>query len=173
MTLTENEFWDYSLKLYDSPGVAERCLILQNDYGLDVNVVLFCVWFGYRSGQLPGVLLDEVLAFSTDWRESVVQPLRNVRTSMKDNAGPAAGMSASKFGNLRESIKRIELQAEKLQQDELRRLAAPYLPSESTEANPQASLLNLTLLADRLLCADANSVSCHMQALVSASEDLS
>ena len=30
--------------LYAQPGVADACLKLQDEFGLDVNLVLFCIW---------------------------------------------------------------------------------------------------------------------------------
>ena len=40
----DNEFWRFSLEVYQDEEVQRLCLSLQDDYGLDVNVVLFCLW---------------------------------------------------------------------------------------------------------------------------------
>ena len=39
-----NPFWDFSLKLYASPAVQTACLDLQDDCGVDVNVLLYMLW---------------------------------------------------------------------------------------------------------------------------------
>lgn len=40
--LEEQQFWDFSLCLYSKSGVMENCLCLQDEYQLNVNMVLFC-----------------------------------------------------------------------------------------------------------------------------------
>ncbi len=44
-------FWDYSLGIYRKPGVADACIALQDEFGLDVNMLLACLWF---SAEGPG-----------------------------------------------------------------------------------------------------------------------
>ena len=43
-------FWKFSLELYDREGVAAACLALQEEYQLDVNLLLFCYWHGSNFG---------------------------------------------------------------------------------------------------------------------------
>ena len=77
MSNPPTEFWDFSLNLYAKPGVSEACLQLQNSFGLDVNLVLFCLWFGHKNGKLKKDILQKVLMFSQPWKKEVVQPLRD------------------------------------------------------------------------------------------------
>ncbi len=37
-------FWTFSLGYYRGAGVSEACLELQDNCGVDVNVVLFLLW---------------------------------------------------------------------------------------------------------------------------------
>jgi uncharacterized protein (TIGR02444 family) len=37
-----NAFWDFSLKVYAAAGVADECILLQDRFGIDVNLLLFC-----------------------------------------------------------------------------------------------------------------------------------
>lgn len=105
------------MDLYAREGVAAACLELQELYRLDVNLILFCFWHGSAYGQLREELMQSVVAFSTQWRAQVVQPLRNARTWMKQNP-----YSAEQFGSLREKIKANELLAEKMQQEHIESL---------------------------------------------------
>ena len=115
------KFWNFSLQLYNREGVASACLELQDAYGLDVNLILFCFWHGSVYGELEQALLHDAIELSSEWRAHVVQPLRSARTWMKLNLNPD-----EQFSNLRESIKANELMAEKYQQEKLASLAAEF-----------------------------------------------
>lgn len=105
----ENEFWIFSLRLYSQPGVAAKCLALQESCSLDVNVLLFCAWLGWsRRALLSPLEIQEIEAVVAEWHEGVVKPLRSVRQFLK-NAGGAQ--------ELRGQVKAIELAAEKMEQD--------------------------------------------------------
>ena len=114
-------FWNFSLDLYDREGVALWCLELQDKYQLDVNLLLFCFWHAYSYGKLDQALLQKIIAFSNNWRAEVVQPLRNSRQWMKLQSDPR-----SEFEELRERIKADELLAEKFQQDQLEYLSRDF-----------------------------------------------
>jgi uncharacterized protein (TIGR02444 family) len=46
-------FWDFSVRTYGRPGVAEACLALQNRDGADVNMLMFAAWYGISAGPVP------------------------------------------------------------------------------------------------------------------------
>lgn len=109
-------FWDFSLRTYRCRGVPEACLALQDGWGSDVNLVLFCCWAGARSAPLDDQVFDQALAFSRQWHAHVVLPLRSVRRWMKD-AGCAVGpVDREVCLAVRSQVKSVELAAEKLQQ---------------------------------------------------------
>lgn len=116
-------FWNFSVRTYRKPGVADACLALQDRHGLDVNVLLFCCWFGCTRGVVDDRLWDRVLAFSEPWADNVVRPLRAVRTWMKHTGCTQPNISNDECMKLREEIKRIELKAEQLQENTLQSLA--------------------------------------------------
>jgi uncharacterized protein (TIGR02444 family) len=107
-------FWNFSLELYDREGVAKACLELQNSHGLDVNLILCCFWLARNYGEADRQLLHELIEYSQIWRKHVVQPLRSARSWMKSHAD-----NRDSFIRLREGIKAEELQAEKYQQEQL------------------------------------------------------
>jgi len=136
--------WSFSVHTYGKPGVADACLALQDRYGLDVNVLLYCCWFGRTRGVVDEPLWDRVLAFSGSWAENVVRPLRAVRTWMKHAGCTEPGISNDTCMELREEIKRIELKAEQIQENTLEELAgnSPLKPLD-TASQITCSILNL------------------------------
>lgn len=110
-------FWDFSARTYQCEGVPAACLALQNQYGADVNVLLFCCWVGASRGEFEPDSYESVMAFAHRWAQNVVRPLRGARTWMKLNGCPDQHRVDEQFTNLRERIKVVELEAEHLQQD--------------------------------------------------------
>ncbi len=142
MSNKPQKFWNFSLDLYDREGVAAACLALQSEYRLDVNLILFCYWHGSRFGEIDEQLLADVIAFSTKWREHVVQPLRDTRRWMKLNPDGSEGFDA-----LRERIKADELAAEKYQQEQL----AALVHDSGRAAGHDAGSISCAKNMDKLL----------------------
>lgn len=122
MSNSSHNFWNFSLAIYNKPEVTNACLALQNSYGLDVNMVLLCCWYGSWAGELSEDLLHRTFGYSRQWRQQVVQPLRDSRNWMKLNASESSLAGESEFMELREQIKAVELKSEKYQQQVLEQL---------------------------------------------------
>ncbi len=114
-----NSFWDFSLRIYSQKGVEPSCLELQNNYGCDVNLLLFCCWGGLTYEVIPEDIVGRAVDYSKVWQSDVVQPLRDVRSRMKGRQWITA---ANKHENLRDRVKSAELEAERLQQAVLEQL---------------------------------------------------
>jgi len=108
-----NALWNYSLKIYGVPAVADACLSLQERAGADVNLLLFCCWRGSLGHALGKPALRKVMEVVADWQHQVVLPLRQARRFIK--AGIPA-MPLKRKEQLRQSIAAIELDAEYLEQ---------------------------------------------------------
>lgn len=115
-------FWDFSVRTYRTDGVPDACLSLQNDYGADVNMLLYCCWTGSILGRFDTDLFQQATTFSTMWADHVVVQLRSARTWMKHTGCTAAGISTDACMTLRDKIKSVEFAAEKLQQEVLESL---------------------------------------------------
>jgi uncharacterized protein (TIGR02444 family) len=120
--MSSDNFWSFSVTLYSKPGVANACLALQNDHDLDVNLVLFCIWYGQNHGELSSSQLDELLDFSLLWATHVVKPLRQARRWIKQNRDDCE-IPAERLESFRDRVKKLELEAEQLQQNRLQQLA--------------------------------------------------
>jgi len=106
----DNAFWQFSIRVYATPGVADECLAVQERYGIDVNALLFCAWVARaRKIELTPQDIEALDAIVASWHESVVRPLRSVRRFMKDL--PDGDIAA-----LRTRVKGVELDAEQLEQ---------------------------------------------------------
>ena len=90
--------------------MAPTCLALQDEFNVDVNLLLYAAWLAHREQRLGDVHLREVDGQVAAWRAVVVSPLRALRRRLK-GVSPAAG--------IRDGIQILELRAERRQQDKM------------------------------------------------------
>lgn len=109
-------FWQFSLRVYRDQAVQRACLELQDGSGVDVNVLLFMLWLGSNGRQLSGQEVRSVIDAVEPWRGGVVVPLRTARQNLKQTV---AAIDAKGAEALRLQVKRMELEAERLQQEAL------------------------------------------------------
>ena len=134
MAKSDITFWDFSLQVYRKPGVADVCLALQEDYGADVNMLLFCGWYGATRGRFNDKVYENACAFSHDWGQQTVKPLRGVRNRLKQGGCHGQFINIEACMEFREKVKAVELQAEKLQQLTLENLCRKIPAFESSDA---------------------------------------
>ena len=130
-----NPFWTFSLGYYRGAGVSEACLDLQDNCGVDVNVVLFLLW---QASQRRRVAADDVKALADKvrpWQVEVIGPIRALRRKLKTEAPLLDKGSAELF---RTKIKAIELESERLQQDAMAALAAGLKTDSAPSAQAAA-----------------------------------
>jgi uncharacterized protein (TIGR02444 family) len=102
--------WTFVLELYNTDEVQQVCLLLQDNFGVDVSFLLTLLWYAtdgveFDDGDVEA--LDHTIA---SWRGEVVKPLRNIRREIKPTAkhdGVVAGF--------RNKIKSIEIEAEQIE----------------------------------------------------------
>ena len=104
-------FWRFSVELYAKPGVEPALLTLQDVDGLEINLVLFCLFAGARGRRLDEAAIAALREQARIWGQGVVGPLRTARRSLK----PLLSASAA-AGPLRAEVKRLELMAERAMQ---------------------------------------------------------
>jgi len=109
-------FWRFSLALYRQPGAPDACIALQDKAGVDVNVMLFALWLATQGRALDAGDLAAIDAAVARWRAEAVVPLRAVRRAMRE---PPAGFAGTQTAALREKVKAVELESERLQQEAL------------------------------------------------------
>jgi uncharacterized protein (TIGR02444 family) len=133
-TNADTPFWRFSLNFYRQTGVAEACIALQDDCGVDVNLMLFLLWLAASGRQLSVENIKELDQAVRSWRDLTIVPIREVRRKLK---GAPTLVEAGKQEAFRTKIKAIELEAERLQQEALyaRNRSAPL----GSEAHPPAA----------------------------------
>jgi uncharacterized protein (TIGR02444 family) len=136
---TGSPFWRFSLRFYQQPRVADACIALQEEAGVDVNLLLFLVWQATLKRALSPLEVGELEGRIGAWREATVIPLRSVRRALKSPPALVESAAAEAF---RTRIKAVELEAERLQQEAMQALAASLrtAPAETVEAAARASL---------------------------------
>lgn len=146
-TVPQNSpFWTFSLRLYAKAGVADACLALQDKQGVDVNLLFFLLWAARNGRRLAHSDMRILLELTESWRRDVVVPLRLVRRNLRS---PPPAIDAAAASRLRQEIKRVELESERLQQASL----FAFRPIETLgtpEAAPQAAVDNVALYATAL-----------------------
>jgi uncharacterized protein (TIGR02444 family) len=146
-------FWDFSVRVYDQVGVADACLALQSQHGLDVNFLLYCCWTGVSRGKFRDAEFTAAVEFTETWSVNVVRQLREARTWMKTTGCASGYVPEAECMAARADVKAAELAAERLQQLGLESLSEPAaekpLPADEQLS---ATLNNLNLyLAHRHL----------------------
>lgn len=87
------------LSIYAQAGVKELCLRAQNEYGIDVLLLLMDAWL--KKEKRPWPKQSDLQAYLT-WREQMIVPLRALRMSIEKDDEP-----------LRSQLLTAELSAEK------------------------------------------------------------
>lgn len=165
-------FWNFSVELYACERVADACLDLQNSYGIDVNLLLFCYWHGRYHGEFAATTLEQSLEYSTTWKQEVVQPLRNVRQWMKANAGEYVQVDQSQYETLRARVKFDELAAEKYQQEALEQIALANVQQTANVDNAPTHEKNLERLFSAIGLDNNDLIQMRLKTIAKAMEKL-
>lgn len=138
-----NPLWEYSLAKYALDGVPDLCIELQDECGVDVNILLYAAWLASLGYCMSAQHLSSLQAQVTPWRVRVVMPLRALRRDLHDLSGA---------DRIRAAVKDLELAAEQQQQDGLYRF---YSRSDRLPQSDAALLPNLSLVAQDAGCDSA------------------
>ena len=143
MTLAlDNDFWRFSCALYPIGDVSAQCLALQDQHGVDVNLLLFAAWLGSRGCAATDGAFRDAAHRVADWHASIVRPLRTARRAVKERAND------DDLGRFRGRLKAIELEAERIEQAILfqwasERFGAAGTPDECMASNVRRFLATL------------------------------
>src|SRR5437016_6349461 len=140
-------FWRFSLQLYRQPAVADACIQLQDEAGVDVNLLFFLLWLALQRRTFSESEVEWLESKVGPWRDATVIPIRNVRRALKVPPALVGGATAEFF---RTKIKAVELEAERLQQEAMYELA-PTMPLGETARTPaEAARANIDAYAAML-----------------------
>jgi uncharacterized protein (TIGR02444 family) len=118
--VSKSPFWRFSVKFYAEPGVAPACIELQDQAGVDVNILFFLLWNAGEGRAFDAAEVGEIERLIGAWRTMAVVPIRDVRRALKS---PPPVMEPETAEGFRTRIKAVELEAERLQQEAMYALA--------------------------------------------------
>jgi len=160
-------FWEFAVAVYTQPGVSERCLALQEEHAVDVNILLLAAWLGAARGQsLSCEQAGTLIAETAHWREHVVQAMRSLRRRLKreTEARPEAD-------DVYQAMKAAELEGERLEQRillaVLERLA---LAPASSGAGRAVALANMKAYLAALGTRSARTSEAQLEAVAAAAD---
>jgi uncharacterized protein (TIGR02444 family) len=145
--MADSVFWRFSLRIYSLPGVGAVCIDLQDRHGVDVNVLLFLLFLADAGRAVSPEDVARIDAEVRTWRDSVVLPLRTVRRDLRAAIG-RVDRDASEA--LRTDVKRIELEAERIEQETLERLMPAPAAGASAASRTVAARANLAAYGSSL-----------------------
>ena len=165
-------FWNFSLAVYGANAVQDECLKLQDQFGLNVNLVLLCAFLG--AGHGVALTSDDISSARQEirqWHEDIVKSLRVARRKLKTiELRDADAMKAA--AQLRTQVKTTELESERIEQMMLEQWADTRLATwprgkfhDAVVTNLQALLAAYGIGPERLVAAHA------MQHLIAAAFD--
>lgn len=137
-------FWSFALATYERRTVREICLRLQDDHGLDVMVILGCLWAAYRGLRLEPAQIGAVVAAVGPWQSKVTARLRRARRSARKLAGPN-----TETGSLHAAILGAERAAERVTAELVAGVLATNQPAKPPEAPLGLAIFNLKLYFER------------------------
>ncbi|RVU83791.1 TIGR02444 family protein [Leucothrix sargassi] len=134
-----NGLWDFSLAFYAVSEAQKALLSLQDDEGADVNLLLFLLYQSTLKRVLAQAEIQIIDQQISDFRNTIVKPIRALRISHKDKV----------FGNdetLYSQLLDLELSAEKVQQTQLSQVNFEWLEGTDVLQSARSNLHSYTIL---------------------------
>ena len=102
----ETPLWIFASAKWHQPGMQALLLLLQEQYGFRVNLLLLACWAGsQKKCFMPDALL-RIHTKTLHWHESTIKSLRTMRRGITESDDTAT---------FRESLKKAEIDAEQLE----------------------------------------------------------
>jgi len=122
----------WALACYRQPGAMPSLLALQDEFGLDVLLLLTTAWLWTLGRSLPAAQLHTLEELHAPWQDKVVIPLREVRRQLKQDIQAQV---------LYQQVKALELEAELLQLERLQGPAMALSVAQASELMDQFGVL--------------------------------
>ncbi len=109
-----DQFWAWSNTFYEQKEVQACCLSLQDRFGVNINLVLFCLWSAqHRKDALTHAFVQAAVLQAKTWDANIGALLRQARSALKSAPGVA---EMDDFAKIYDQAKALELEAERLHQ---------------------------------------------------------
>ena len=130
------DFWTWSLSTYRHRDVQETTIKLQDDFDLNVNIILWCCWCASAYQELPEFALRKAIEETSKWTNSITAPIRGARRASKEQVKDNRA--------LYEALKNVELMAEEVEQKALEEIAIDHLAPSGHETPMSMARRNLS-----------------------------
>jgi uncharacterized protein (TIGR02444 family) len=134
--LSSEQFWQYSLNLY--PTIKDLCLQWQDNFGVNINLLLFLLYLDKQQQSLSEVQLQQLEDLLQHFSKEVTQSIRALRRTL-----PSPWLESDMQQPLRQQLLSTELAAEKLEQQ--------LLTQQFNQLSQQDDLLPHSQLLDHYL----------------------
>ncbi|WOJ92040.1 TIGR02444 family protein [Congregibacter variabilis] len=139
----QERLWRFATAVYAKPGVAQACIAAQEEWAVDVNLMLYVSWCAREARRLGAEDIRRAQDRCGQWRERVILPLRQQRVAWREQKSRAVEYAA---------IKQLELDAERTQLDLLATLSeegarAPSANGQDSQEEAVLLLKHLQVLA--------------------------
>ncbi|RYY73732.1 MAG: TIGR02444 family protein [Gammaproteobacteria bacterium] len=144
MTAPESHqsLWNFALGFYARQGVAETCLLLQDQHNANVCLLIGLHWLDTQRRTLAPEDWSDLVERTGHWTREIIEPLRKLRRTLKQELDDFEMDDLQ--DQIRQTIKQAELLAEKKLLEEIERWSLKILPShQAFEPNLEKYLVNL------------------------------
>jgi len=86
MQFPESNFWNFSINFYQISDIEKSCLALQDNYQLNVNLILFCHWLALNKQQALSQSQWQILVAAAQPWEDIIQTLRKSRRMITNSS---------------------------------------------------------------------------------------
>ena len=130
LNLSAQNFWQFSLALYQHNNVQSLLLNLQDEVGLNVNLALFCAFLNKQNLYLNQHQIEQLHSAVQQFNHSFTSPLRQLRSSFKLQSN-----QLNNYDSLRQHLLNAELILEQQEQQVLIDSANQIQQISPTHAN--------------------------------------
>ncbi|NTS75687.1 TIGR02444 family protein [Catenovulum sp. SM1970] len=110
--MTNESFWQYSLTLYQQTQMQSLCLQLQNEYQVNVNLLLFCCYLQSLDKALSALQLKDIETALLPFNKAYTTKLRQLRQNLKTDET----LVATTQQTLKQALLKCELTMEQHEQ---------------------------------------------------------
>ncbi|MGH1470427.1 MAG: TIGR02444 family protein [Cellvibrionaceae bacterium] len=104
----ENPLWEFALALYSKPLVEETAIVLQNEYGVNVNILIWMCWLEKEGCRIDEDTIEGAERVIQSLHKDFVLPLRALRKN------PQLRDHSEITSTLKDAIQQAELVAEQV-----------------------------------------------------------
>ncbi len=85
MQITAEQYWQFSERVWQQDGARQTALELQDQHGLEPNLLLLALLLEQQGHFLSVDQFGELLEAQAQWRDKMLTPYRQLRRLAKDN----------------------------------------------------------------------------------------